>query len=212
MVSTQNGPSTPKGWHPSRWRGDTPTTVAPSRARASSPTRDRPARILFVNQYYWPDHASTAQHLCDLTEWLAAQGHECHVVCSQGGYKPGTKKPPREQARNGVKIHRIPATALGRRSTLRRMADYLSFFAGAVTRCLGLGRFDLVVTLTTPPLIGLIGTILRTFRGSQHIAWSMDLHPDASIALGRMSPRNPVVAALSKLSDLVLRRADRVVE
>ena len=39
----------------------------------------------------------------------------------------------------------------------------------------------------------------------------MDLHPDASLALGRMSPRNPVVRGLRWLSGLVYRQADRVV-
>ena len=29
------------------------------------------SRLLFINQYYWPDHASTAQHLTDLAESLA---------------------------------------------------------------------------------------------------------------------------------------------
>ena len=40
-------------------------------------------RILFINQYYWPDHASTAQHLTDLAESMAARGYECHVLCSR---------------------------------------------------------------------------------------------------------------------------------
>ena len=39
----------------------------------------------------------------------------------------------------------------------------------------------------------------------------MDLHPDASLALGRMSPRNPLVRGLAWLSGLVYRQADRVV-
>jgi len=39
----------------------------------------------------------------------------------------------------------------------------------------------------------------------------MDLHPDASLALGKLSPRHPVVARLQRLSDLVYRQADAVV-
>ena len=69
----------------------------------------------------------------------------------------------------------------------------------------------MVATLTTPPIIGLIGTLLRRLKGSRHVYWSMDLHPDASLALGRMSPRNPVVAWLAWLSDVVYRQADKVV-
>ncbi|WZO99257.1 glycosyltransferase family 4 protein [Isosphaeraceae bacterium EP7] len=170
-----------------------------------------PRRLLFINQYYWPDHASTAQHLTDLAEHLAAQGHDCHVLCSQGGYKPGEPRSPRSETHNGVHIHRVPATALGRKSTLTRMLDYLSFYLRAAFAAIMLPRFDAVVTLTTPPILGLIGTILRRLKGSRHVFWSMDLHPDASIALGRMSIRNPVVAGLAWLSNAVYRQADKVV-
>jgi len=168
-------------------------------------------RILFINQYYWPDHASTAQHLTDLAESLAARGFECHVLCAQSRYKPGDPAPPRFEIHKGVHIHRVPATSLGRKSTLRRMVDYLSFYGRAVIKAFRLPRFDAVVTLTTPPIIGLVGTLLRRFKGTPHVCWSMDLHPDASLALRRMSPRNPVVRGLAWLSDHVLRQADRVV-
>ncbi|WP_337175750.1 glycosyltransferase family 4 protein [Paludisphaera sp.] len=180
-------------------------------APEAGPTRGGGEKLLFINQYYWPDHASTAQHLTDLAESLAARGYECHVLCSQSRYKPGDPAPPAEEVRNGVHIHRVPATSLGRKSTLARMTDYLSFYARAVLKAARLPRFDAVVTLTTPPIIGLVGTLLRRFKGSAHVCWSMDLHPDASIALKRMSPTNPVVKALAWLSDSVLRRADRVV-
>ena len=51
-------------------------------------------RLLFINQYYWPDHASTAQHLTDLAESLAEQGHEVHVLCAQGRYRGPADRPP----------------------------------------------------------------------------------------------------------------------
>ncbi len=168
-------------------------------------------RLLFVNQYYWPDHASTAQHLTDLAESLAEQGHEVHVLCAQGSYRGATERLPAREVHNRVQIHRVPATSLGRRSTLCRMADYLSFYARALAKALALPRFDAVVTLTTPPIIGLVGTILRRWKRTRHVYWSMDLHPDASLALGRMSRRHPVVAALAWLSDMVYRHADKVV-
>ena len=179
--------------------------------RVESVITTRPRRLLFVNQYYWPSHASTAQHLTDLVESLAARGHECHVLCGRGGYKPGTERPAKRETRNGVQIHRVDATSFGRKSTLGRMIDYLSFYARAFILALFLPRFDVVTTLTTPPIIGLVGTMLRRFKGSRHVYWSMDLHPDASIALGKMSPRNPIVAWLAWLSDVVYRQADKVV-
>ena len=74
-----------------------------------------------------------------------------------------------------------------------------------------LPRFDLAVTLTTPPLIGLLGVLLKRLKGCLHVSWCMDLHPDASLALGRMNRRNPVVKLLAWLGDETCRRADRVI-
>jgi glycosyltransferase involved in cell wall biosynthesis len=168
-------------------------------------------RLLFINQYYWPDHASTAQHLSDLVELLAARGYECHVLCASSRYQPGEPRPPAHEVHDGVCVHRVTATSLGRRGTWARMTDYLSFYAGAVVRALLLPRFDAVITLTTPPIIGLIGAVLRWLKGSVHIYWSMDLHPDASLALGSMQAGKLWVRALSSLSRFVYRRADHVV-
>ena len=39
-------------------------------------------KILFVNQFYWPDVAATAQLMVDLCEDLARQGHDITVLCS----------------------------------------------------------------------------------------------------------------------------------
>ena len=171
----------------------------------------RGSRILFINQYYWPDNASTAQHLTDLAESLAARGHDCRVLCSRGGYRPGADRPPAFEVRNGVEIHRVGATSFGRLTTPARLSDYLSFYAAAAARVFTLPRFDLAITLTTPPLIGLVGMLLRKLRRTRHVVWSMDLHPECSVALGRMSAGNPIVSALRALSDAVYKDADKVV-
>lgn len=199
-----------------RWRADRAELTPPARSRvfalATNPAgASKKKKLLFINQYYWPDHASTAQHLTDLAESMAEAGHEVHVLCSQGGYKPSRSRSASQEVRNGVTIHRVPATALGRRTTVRRMIDYLSFYLRALVLAVRLPRFDAVATLTTPPIIGLVGTLLRQLKGSHHIYWSMDLHPDASLALGLMSHSNPVVAALIWLSNFVYRQADSVV-
>ena len=114
--------------------GGGPRSAAPTRA-GLRPTQRRGKRILFINQYYWPDHASTAQHLTDLAESLAGRGLRVpRPLRSQGRYKPGEPRPPAYEVHEGVHIHRVPATSLGRRGTWARMTDYLSFYAGAWSR------------------------------------------------------------------------------
>ena len=53
-------------------------------ADAAREEEGRKASLLFVNQHYWPDVASTGQHLADLAEHLAAAGHEVSVLASRG--------------------------------------------------------------------------------------------------------------------------------
>lgn len=180
-------------------------------APAVSPRPRGRARILLVNQYYWPDHASTAQHLTDLAESLAEHGHDVHVLCARRGSRPGGAARPAREQHNGVTIHRVGATSLGRGATLRRMTDYLSFHAGALVQAFTMRRYDVVVTLTTPPLIGIVGALLQKVKKSKHVIWSMDLHPDASLALGGMRRGRRGVAKLAALADAVCRGADRIV-
>ncbi|MCS3856596.1 glycosyltransferase [Salinibacter ruber] len=92
--------------------------------------------LLFVNQHYAPDLASTAQHLTDLAEHLAADGFEVHVLCSRDHYLSGEMDVPAEETRNGVHVHRVRTTAFGREATLGRIADYASYFLQVLGRLL----------------------------------------------------------------------------
>jgi glycosyltransferase involved in cell wall biosynthesis len=174
-------------------------------------------KVLFVNQYYWPDLAATSQMLGDLCEHLARHGHDVHVLCSTGHYDHGTRTEPaapRYELRNGVHIHRVSATGFGKRSMVGRIIDYLTFHLIIGLRTLLSGhRYDAIVTLTTPPLIGLYATFVRamTFGHTKHVCWVMDLHPDIEFELGVFRRTSPVPRLLDYLNSMHFRFADRCV-
>src|SRR5579875_3228901 len=108
-------------------------------------------RILFINQFFWPDSAATSQQLTDLVTALAARGEEIEVLCADsGGYAAAAGA----QAPNAV-VHRVK-TAPFTRGKLGRVASYLSFYASAFAKGLLLRKPDVVVSMTTPPLISLL--------------------------------------------------------
>lgn len=168
--------------------------------------------LLFINQHYYPDFASTAQHLTDLAEHLVDDGYEVHVLCSAGHYLSGSMDVPMEETHNGVHIHRVRATAFGRDTLLGRLADYASFFLQVLWRVLTGPRYDYVIPLTTPPLIALVATAARLLRGQPYGIWSMDLHPDAEVAVGMLDEGQPLTRVLHALNDWAYRRADFVVD
>ena len=168
--------------------------------------------VLFVNQHYWPDVAATAQHLTDLAEHLAGDGFDVSVLCGQGAYAAGALGSPAEETRNGVRVSRVRTTSFGRARHLGRIADYAAFYAQVLGRLLAGPRYDLVVVLTTPPLLSVAAALAKRARGQRYAVWSMDLHPDAEVALGMLGERSAAARALHALNDVGYRNADLVVD
>ena len=81
-----------------------------------------------------------------------------------------------------VKIVRLGGVAFSR-GKIGRVTSYASFFAAAALRGIRGPKPGLVLTLTTPPLICLLGTLVKKMRGSRHFIWEMDLYPDIAIDL-----------------------------
>jgi glycosyltransferase involved in cell wall biosynthesis len=142
-------------------------------------------RILFINQCYWPDHASTAQHLTDLAEGLAARGHDITVLCSRNPYVGGGSVFPGHEHHKGVLIHRVATPGYGKKSGIKgRMLDYLSFHFMALLKGVRLPSPQVVVTLTSPLLVGVLGWLLAILKRTKHVHWCMDLFPDTGVLFG----------------------------
>jgi colanic acid biosynthesis glycosyl transferase WcaI len=167
-------------------------------------------RVLILNQFFYPDHSATSQLMTDLAESLVEHGVEITALSSRSRYQGGTPLPSREQFR-GVTIERAWATSFGKGNIAGRLSDYLSFFIGATWRLARTSRPDIVLALTTPPLIGLVAIIVGRLRGTRTVALVQDVYPDVAVALGTLSKGNPATRLLDYLSRLTLRRADRII-
>jgi colanic acid biosynthesis glycosyl transferase WcaI len=169
-------------------------------------------KILFINQCYWPDHVSTAQHLTDLAEGLAARGHEVAVLCSRNPYTSGGSVFPKRQQHNGVQIHRVATLGYGKKFGLRgRMLDYLSFHLTALLEGLRLPSSDVVVTLTSPLLVGVLGWLLAAVKRMKHVHWCMDLFPDTGVLFGLVRENGLAHRICSFLTRRYLRSARGIV-
>jgi glycosyltransferase involved in cell wall biosynthesis len=173
---------------------------------------DRPTKLLLVNQHYYPDVASTGQHLTDLAEHLVGEGYMVEVLTGRGRYVAGKMDAPAREVRNGVRIRRLRTTSFGRGSHVGRVVDYLSFYVRVLSALLFGPRRDGVVFLTTPPLLGFLGSIARVIRGQRYGVWSMDLHPDAEVASGMLREGSVVAKLLEWANATGYRYADFVID
>jgi glycosyltransferase involved in cell wall biosynthesis len=74
-----------------------------------------------------------------------------------------------------------------------------------------LPRQDLVVAMTSPPLISFIGACFSRLRGWRFCYWVMDLNPDEALAAGWLRPGSLAANWLERCSRFSLRHAAKVV-
>ena len=141
-------------------------------------------KILILNQAFHPDIVATAQQATDLARELALRGHEVTVLAGRHAYGRGSASYPRSEKWEGIRILRVSALQLGKRSRLARAANFGSFLVTCTLRMMRLRRFDVVVAMTSPPLIGVLAALFTRFKGGALVQWVMDLNPDEAIAAG----------------------------
>jgi len=167
-------------------------------------------RIIILNQFFYPDHSATSQLMTDLAESLVEKGITVTAIAGRGRYDGGGKLAAREDYR-GVRIERAWATGFGKRTVAGRLADYLSFYIGATWTLLRQPRHDIVMALTTPPLIGLVALLVARLRRMRMVTLVQDVYPDIAVALGALKAKGLLTRMLDRLNRLVLRKADRVI-
>src|SRR5437667_281232 len=158
--------------------------------------------ICFFNRSYWPDQAATGQLLTDLAEDLVDR-HGCGVTVVAGCPLHATRRsspmlwPVERETRHGVTILRSNGTRFGPGRFSRRVANYLSYFASASLASLAVGRPDIVVSLTDPPIVE-VAALIENFqnrtvdRALERVNRYLLREADAVVALGERMRRRLV--------------------
>jgi putative colanic acid biosynthesis glycosyltransferase WcaI len=167
--------------------------------------------VLILNQAFYPDVVSTAQHASDLARGLTQAGHAVTVICNSRAYDDPRLRFPQEETWDRIKILRVRSTGFGKSSKWRRAADFGTFMVSCAFRLWSLPQFDVVVAMTSPPLISFVATLAVPGRARSLVFWSMDLNPDEAIVAGWLREKSPVARLLSHMLLHSLRRANRIV-
>jgi colanic acid biosynthesis glycosyl transferase WcaI len=167
--------------------------------------QQEPAHILLINQFFWPDGAPTALLLEDVAKELTRLGCRVTVICSHGSYHESRhdQAPP-------VRILKAPGLPYSR-TRPGRLFNWVMFLVWASVRSLFVGHVDLVVTMTTPPGLSVIGAALKWLRRSRFWIWEMDLYPDVATALGAIESNSLPARVIGSLMHASRRQADGII-
>jgi glycosyltransferase involved in cell wall biosynthesis len=133
----------------------------------------------------------------DLARAMAADGWHVTVV---------TTGPRAARERDGaVRIIRVKAPVRP-----RRIWSYMLIWLRLWLTGMRLKRRDLVVTMTDPPLLSVIGQAVAKAKRSRHIHWCQDMYPDLLPALGLNLP-DFAMAYLRRRAQGALMTADKII-
>jgi glycosyltransferase involved in cell wall biosynthesis len=166
-------------------------------------------RVFFLNRYFFPDHSATSQILSQLAFHLAKSGRNTHVITSRQIYDNPNARLPAEEIQHGVTIHRISGTHFGRSGLLTRSIDYLSFYWAAWRKLLELvNPNDILVTMTDPPLLSILGKCVAHRKGVRLVNWLQDIYPEIAAELGVPLIKGPLSRLLAGVRNSSLQAAD----
>jgi len=168
-------------------------------------------RVLLVNRFYWPDRVGTGKILTDLAIYLAQGGADVSVVASAAMIHASDWRLERQEDQDGVRIRRVLAGRFDRRKVLGWFLNAILFYPVSLWRILRLPRRDVTVFLTDPPLLFVLGPLVRWVKKTRFVCWSQDLYPDVAVELGVLGRRSPLTAFWGWLAGWALRRADLVI-
>lgn len=170
-------------------------------------------RLTIINQFYKPDIAPTAYLAASLAEHRARRGDEVTVIAGKGAYAAkGAHGHASGGGRANPRVLRVWTPGLGKANNLKRVIDYGAFYLFALWKLLTLPRQDVIISLTTPPLIAWAASLHKLLhRKSKLILWNMDCYPDAAERAGVIGMGGFLASRIRGRNRAIFRRLDHLI-
>ncbi|MGH7863999.1 MAG: glycosyltransferase family 4 protein [Candidatus Binataceae bacterium] len=163
-----------------------------------------------LNRSFWPDLEATGQFLTELCEDLAER-HDITVICGPS-YHLGARsmRPFSEERRGRVRILRTWGTRLAKARLAARLVNLGTYYALAAVRSMTLARPDVIIAETDPPLLGMLGALLKRRHRCKLVYNVRDIYPDIALVNGGVRSR-ALLGLLRGANRLAYQHADLVV-
>jgi len=157
-------------------------------------------RLLLISEHFEPSTGATAQLMTDLARGLCQRGWPLVVLTATGG---GPLEFP---------VVRMGGAVGEQVSVVAKALRGVRFLAGALLWCLRRGRAgDVVLIVSNPPFIGLLGPLIRLGRQLPYVFVFQDLFPRSAVLSGVLPAAGPLAVLWRLLMGQVCRRSAHTV-
>lgn len=142
-----------------------------------------PIRTIVVTEHFEPSTGATAQLISDLTNGLVRKGHQITVLTSTSGSSSTLP---------GISILRCTVASKTSLSVFSKATRGLKFAVWSLFTLLALAsRGDVLLIVSNPPFIGVVGLLTKLLKGSKYTYLFQDLFPRSAQLTGVLPSRGP---------------------
>lgn len=160
-------------------------------------------KVLFINRVFPPpDRAPSGLRLLELVQYLSTFNWDATVLATfgRGGHPP--------QLSGKVKVERLN---IGKDDKMPTRWNLFTFLIAFLWRGRRLPKHDIIVTLSDPPFLAIVGVLLKRWGRAKYLVhWVHDLYPDLFPVMGRKLP-GFVQKVLFKISRAAMRAQDVII-
>jgi len=147
-------------------------------------------KVIIVNRHYPPNPGITGESAWDLAKYLIEKHQiEVHIVNIEGSDDGGGAK--REPV--GI-VHTLSSIYDGKSKILKQVAGFLDGFM-LIRKAKNIDKNATIIVMTSPPLLPFWASLMLksgTPPERKWALWSMDLFPEAFVAIGMIAEKNAV--------------------
>lgn len=163
--------------------------------------------VLFLCQFSYPEHNSSATLPFDTAKFLASKGYEVDVLCGYPKEYTDQDSIPMRETVDGVSISRVHYLQLGRKKKLSRLVNYFSFTVAAFFRIFSLRKYKCVITYTNPPVLPIVSILANILFGVKLLFVIYDVYPEVAYASGTLRPGSIIDHVMRWLNCSIFKRA-----
>ena len=167
--------------------------------------------ILFLCQFFYPEHNSSATLPFDTAKYLASRGF---LVDGMVGYPKeysNEKNLPLEEVVDNVGIKRIRYIQMNRAKLLGRLVNYFSFTLSVWLKRAYLKNYKAVIVYSNPPVLPAIPLLVKKKYGIKMIYVAYDVYPEVAYASHSLTPGSMISRIMNRINAHLYSMVDCVV-
>ncbi|MHC5765044.1 MAG: glycosyltransferase family 4 protein [Nostoc sp.] len=163
-------------------------------------------KITIITQYFYPNHAATAQLMTDLAKGLSQKGYQVNIFT---GSLANNTTP---ELSNQITIYRAFSPITASSSILSKVISSVFFLLGALKYVIfSLPHTTPLLIASNPPYSAVIGTVFKIIRGGKYHFLLQDIFPESAVMSGIIPQNSFLFIFFSKLIYLTYKYADNII-